>query len=342
MFRTETTLVVGSGANREIEMPDGPELLNRIVAGYDFDRLGSEVQSRDLINLAQIFESIAPRYDTTTEELMNAGRKIRAAGTVTTSIESIMEQLSDDPLVTVAGKVGIIYYTLQAESKSTLAREPRNPGEMPLRGTENWLFKLGQMIVTGAPRREAENCFYKLSIIAFTYDRAIEHYLPWVAAMAFGMDIDEARALVDQHVRIVHPLGMAGQLPWQQDDKPVADWGQVEPDDYAELTRAVFTFGKRSSNRQFTGYMTAEMAQGKRLGMLGFDFDPLKLAMIFGSPMDHDPEVLVSFAGTVEEQRDAIARLIKRKTGISHDDLFTHHDGGSYELLRDNAPLLES
>lgn len=342
MFRTETTLVIGAGANREIEMPDGPELLDRIAAGFDFDRLGSEVQSRDLVNLAHIFEAIAPRANTTVDELMNAGRKIRAAAFITTSIESIMEQLSDDPLVGIAGKVGIIYYTLQAESKSTLAREPRSAGEMPLRGTENWLFKLGQMIVTGAPRREAENCFYKLSIIAFTYDRAIENYLPWVVAIAFGMDIDEARALVDMHVRIVHPFGTAGQLPWQKDDKPIADWGQIEPDDYAELTRAVFTYGKRSSNRQFVGYIKAEMDQGKRLAMLGFDFDPLKLAMIFGAPMDHDPEVLVSFAGTVEEQRAAIARLMKRKTGISRDDLFTHHDGGSYELLRDNAPLLES
>ncbi|MEL7196879.1 MAG: hypothetical protein AAGL10_01055 [Pseudomonadota bacterium] len=177
MFRTETTLVVGAGANREIEMPDGPELLNRITASFDFDRLGSEVQSRDLVNLAEIFEATAPRCNASTEDLMNAGRKIRAAASITTSIESIMEQLSDDPLVTIAGKIGIVYHTLHAEAKSTLAREPRVKGEMPLRGTENWLFKLGQMIVTGAPRREAENCFYKLSIIAFTYDRAIEHYL---------------------------------------------------------------------------------------------------------------------------------------------------------------------
>jgi hypothetical protein len=35
------------------------------------------------------------------------------------------------------------------------------------------------------PRNRAEQCFDNLSIICFNYDRSIQHYLPFVVAMAF-------------------------------------------------------------------------------------------------------------------------------------------------------------
>ncbi|MEM6907242.1 MAG: hypothetical protein AAF494_01070 [Pseudomonadota bacterium] len=342
MFRTETTLIIGAGANREIEMPDGPELLNRIAAGFDFDRLGTQVQSRDIVALAQIFEEVSGDLGTTAEELMNAGRAIRSAAYVTPSIEMILQQQNDDPLVVAAGKLAIIYYTLQAEAKSTLARAPREEGELPLRGQENWLFKLGQMMVSGVPRTEVEECFFRLSIIAFTYDRAIEHYLPWVAAMAFDLDIEEARAIVGTHLRIVHPLGMAGYLPWQDTEKPKADWGDEAPENIRELTRTIYLASQRKEDRRFSSYLLAEMAQGRRIGFMGFGFDPVRLEMIFDYPMDHNPEVLLS-AGAIEEQeRPAIARLVKRQTGLTDDALLTVFDGGAFEMLRDNAVVLES
>lgn len=343
MFRTETTLIIGAGANREIEMPDGPELLNRIAAGFDFDRLGSEVQSRDLIAMAHIFEAVAGELGTTHAELIKAGRAIRAASFVTPSIEAILEQQSDNPLVQAAGKLAIVYYTLQAEAKSTMAPAPRAVGELPLRGSENWLFKLGQMMVSGVPRRDVENCFYKLSIIAFTYDRSIEHYLPWVAAMAFDMPIEEAQALVGLHLRIVHPLGCAGQLPWQGDDKPNVEWGLEMPDNILDLTRMIYSSGQRMKRRQFAEYLLAEMAQGRRLAFLGFDFDPIKLRMIFDEePMDTNPDVLAALNDVPEAQQPGVARMLRHKTGVPSDDHIKLYKRTPYEILRDNSLMLES
>lgn len=341
MFRTETTLVVGAGANREIELPDGPELLNRIATGFDFDRLGSEVQSRDLVAFAALFDQVAEQVGSTPERLMAAGRAIRTAASVSPSIEAIMDQQRDNPDVMAVGRLAIIYYTLQAESKSTLAREPRAAGELPLRGQENWLFQLGQMMVSGVPRRDAENCFYRLSIIAFTYDRAIEHYLPWIVAMAFDMDIEEARAMVGTHLRIVYPFGTAGQLPWRDTDKAKADWAQAEPDNIVELTKQIYSTGQRKEDSRFSSYLLAEMTQGKRIGFLGFDFDPLKLGMIFDDLMDHNPDVLVSLSGVEENLHPSIFRMIRQGTGVT-DDAIKMNDIGVYELLRDNALILQS
>ena len=341
MIRTDTTLIIGAGANREIEMPDGAELLAKIAGGFEFERLTSDVKSRDLVALAQLFQRIAPDLGMTYDELVAGATAIRDATLVSTNIDAILEQYGHDPAVQAAGKIAIVYYTLQAESKSTLAAEPRAKDELPLRGTENWLFQLGQLIVKGVPRAKAEECFEKLSIVCFNHDRAIEHYLPWVVQRAFGMSYEESCELVAGRLRIVHPYGVAGRLPWQDVEKTVA-WGTEEPEDYVGLSKRIFTASQRASSRQFQSYLRAEMSRAKRLAFLGFGFDPMNVAMLFDE-LEHDnPDMLISLVGVGETEQKAILRLIHRLTGITDDSLITLEQMKAFELLRDYGRFLES
>ncbi|MEM7779907.1 MAG: hypothetical protein AAF697_05890 [Pseudomonadota bacterium] len=342
MIRTDTTLIIGAGANREIEMPDGPDLLAKIAGGYEFERLESEVKSRDLISLAQIFEQIAPEIGLSYEELVRGATAIRDATLVSSSIDAILEQYGHDPAVLAAGKIAIVYYTLQAESKSTLAEAPRASDELPLRGTENWLFQLGQLIVKGVPRARAEECFEKLSIVCFNYDRAIEHYLPWVVQRAFGMSYEEACELVAGRLRIVHPYGVAGRLPWQGDEENGATWGNESPENIVRLSKRIFTASQRAASRQFQSYLRSEMTRGKRLAFLGFGFDPMNVAMLFDE-LEHDnPDMLISLVDVSETQQKAILRLIYRLTGITDEGLITLENMKAFELLRDYGRFLES
>ena len=342
MIRTDTTLIIGAGANREIEMPDGHDLLAKIAAGYEFERLDSEIKSRDLINLAALFEKVAPELDLTYDELVEGATAIREATLVSTSIDAILEQYGHDRAVLAAGKLAIVYYTLQAESKSTLAVEPRGPDELPLRGTENWLFQLGQLIVKGVPRARAEDCFEKLSIVCFNYDRAIEHYLPWVVQRAFGMTYEESCELVRGRLRIVHPYGVAGRLPWQGDEGNGAVWGNENPDNIVALSKRIYTASQRAKSRQFQSYLRAEMSRAKRLGFLGFGFDPMNVAMLFDE-LEHDnPDMLITLVGIGAVEQKAILRLIHRLTGITDDDLITLENMKAFELLRDYGRFLES
>lgn len=342
MIRTDTTLIIGAGANREIEMPDGPDLLAKIAAGYEFDRLDSEVKSRDLVSFASLFQRISDDIGLSYEDLVRGAEAIRDATLVSTSIDAILEQYGHDPAVLAAGKLAIIYYTLQAEAKSTLAAAPRSPGELPLRGTENWLFQLGQLIVKGVPRAKAEECFEKLSIVCFNYDRAIEHYLPWVVERAFGMSYEEACELVAGRLRILHPYGVAGRLPWQGDDENQVQWGDENPDNIVRLSKRIFTASQRAGSRQFQSYMRAEMSRGKRLSFLGFGFDPMNVAMLFDQ-LEHDnPDMLISLVDISDIQQKAILRLIYRLTGIEDDGLITVENLKAFELLRDYGRFLES
>ncbi len=342
MIRTDTTLIIGAGANREVEMPDGAELLAKIAGGFEFERLDSEVKSRDLINFAALFERAAEPMGLTYDELVAGAMAIRDATLVSTSIDAILEQYGHDPAVLAAGKLAIVYYTLQAESKSTMAPEPRGPGELPLRGSDNWLFQLGQLIVKGVPRAKAEECFEKLSIVCFNYDRAIEHYLPWVVMRAFGMTYEEACELVANRLRIVHPYGVAGRLPWQGDDEYGATWGETDPENIVALSKRIYTASQRAGSRQFRSYLRSEMSRGKRLGFLGFGFDPMNVAMLFDE-LEHDnPDMLITLVDISETQQKAILRLIYRLTGIEDEGRITLENMKAFEMLRDYGRFFES
>ena len=342
MIRTDTTLIVGAGANREIEMPDGPDLLAKIASGFEFERLDSEVKSRDLVAFSQLFERVAEPLGTSYEELVRGAMAIRDATLVSTSIDAVLEQYGHDKAVLAAGKLAIVYYTLQAEQKSTLAPEPRAPGELPLRGTDNWLFQLGRLIVKGVPRARAEECFEKLSIVCFNYDRAIEHYLPYVVQRAFGMTIEESWELVANRLQIVHPYGVVGRLPYQMDEDNEAVWGAQDPENILRLANRIYTASERASSRQFRSFLRAEMTRGKRIGFLGFSFDPMNVAMLFDE-LEHDnPDMLISLVDIDDVERKAILRLIHRLTGIEDDGLLTLENMKAFELLRDYGRFLES
>jgi hypothetical protein len=342
MIRTNTTLIVGGAANREIEMPDGPDVLAKIASGFDFDRLGTELQTRDMIALANIFEQSAGGLETTQEQLLEGGRKIRVASSVSASINAILEQNGADPHMIAAGKIAIAFYTLQSESRATLNAEPIVEGDLPLRGSENWLYQLGQMIVKGVPRAKADDCFEKLSIICFNYDRSIEHYLPWVLHMGFGMSLEEARALIAARLRIVHPFGVAGRLPWQNGDTAPIDWGYEESNDYSALIKEVCTSSERWLDRDFTKALSGEVAESERVVFLGFGFDPMDTALLFNHPFSHNRDVLVGLTGTNAIERKAIFRLLKENTGIEMDDLISIEELKAYEMLRDYSLFLES
>lgn len=342
MIRTKTTLVVGSGAGLELELPDKRDLLSKVAAGFDFARLGSELQTRDMYMLAKHFEKFARQMGSTRERLMEASQKLRVSAKVGTTIDAVLEQHNTDPLALAAGKLAIVYLTLQAEARSPLTREPREEGDLPLRGAENWLFHLGRLITSGVPRNRAEQAFDNLSIISFSYDRSIQHYLPYTVAMAFGMTLGEARQLVSAKLNITHPFGNAGRLPWEQGERPDVDWGNEEPWNLHNLVKEVVTGSERARNRQYVTGLQGMLASSKKIVFLGFDFDPQTIDFLFDYSLSHDPDVIAAVQGMNQPTQLAAFKMLKRRTGIEEDGLISILDMRCYQLMRDYALFLES
>ena len=342
MMRTKTTLVVGAGASAELQFPDSAALLARIAGGLDLARLGTEVVSDDIAAMAAHLEAIAEAARVNKSHLFKAGQQIRSAARLGGSIDAVLEQFGDNPMVLAVGKLAITHFTLAAEAESPLAAEPRDPGDLPVRGSENWLFQLAQAIVSGVPRAKVDRCLDNLSIISFDYDRSIETYLPWVLSMAFGMSIVEARALVAEKLRLIHVYGTPGRLDWQSGKEPVADWGARTIDNLPAVVEQIHSLSERLEERGFKRKLFGELVFGKRLLFLGFGFDAMNCSLLFDAPMEHYPDVYIAMPGASETQQVAVRKVLLTLAKLKQEEAITIADVSAWQLLRDYASYLQS
>ena len=323
-------------------MPSGPELVAKIAQALDFERYGAELQTRDSVLLLQYLGKAASRGSNGEEALHAAALRIRTAAKLGGSIDSILEQHNGDQMILTCCKLAIVHFICQAESKSALRLTPRLDGDLPLQGTETWLYHLARLITSGVPRSQAETCLDDLSIICFNYDRSIEHFLPHAFVMAFGMQLQEAKRLVSAKLSVIRPYGSVGRLPWQPGDSPDCEWGTETPLNIHNLAAQIYTLSERQNDRQLIMDLQSAVASAKRLILLGFGFQPQNINLLFDRGLSHQPEVLMSLFDMSPTNRSAVIKTIKRKTGLDRDDQLMVMTARCHELMRDYSMLIES
>lgn len=342
MIRTKTTIIVGAGASCELQMPSGPELVARIAQALDFARYGAELQTRDSVLLMQYLAKAAARVNQGEEVLNAAALRIRTAAKLGGSIDAILEQHNNDPMILLCGKLAIAHFISQAEAKSTLRLTPRIEGDLPLQGTESWLFQLASLITMGVPRSQADRCLDNLTVICFNYDRSLEHFLPHAFVMAFGMNLQEAQRLIAAKLQVLRPYGSIGRLPWQTSDAPECEWATENPWNIHNLAMNIKTLSERQNDRQLIMALQSAVASAKRLVLLGFGFQPQNIDLLFDRGLSHQPEVMMTLFEMAATNRNAVIKTIKRKTGLERDDQLIVMTARCYEMMRDYSMLLES
>ena len=345
MIRTRTVIIVGAGASSELQMPSGPELLSRLVQTFDFSRLGTEAQSREGLLVARHLAKLGERTGRDANDMLAAAHRLRSAARMGRSIDTVIDQNDHDPQVVAAGKLAIAFLVGQAETRATLRDAPRLPGDLPLLGKpeETWLYWLGQLFTAGLPRSKLEQAFRDVAIIAFTYDRSIEHFLPFALTMAYGMTLREAQEIVARNLVIHHPYGVVGRLPWQQGQDAHAEWaGSDQAWNIQAIAGQIRTHAERQADREWVSRIRRTVAEAKRIVFLGFGYHPQNLDLLFDRTISHNPEVLASIHGIPPSNRALLARQLKKICGLEHDELLTLADQKAWEVLRDNALLLES
>ena len=187
MIRTKTTFILGAGASAELHMPGPVEVLERIAQALDFSRTGANQLTRDTAAILRHITKLAERMNRTEDALYRAGQRIHQAAKIGRTIEQVIEQNNDDPLVEAFGKLAIAVFTLQAESRSSLRATPQPNAALPLQTGDYWLIELGKLLTAGLPRSKVEAGLGDISIVSFNYDRSVEHFLHFALATAYGM-----------------------------------------------------------------------------------------------------------------------------------------------------------
>lgn len=342
MIRSKTTFILGPGAAAELHMPGPAETLERIAQALDFSRATATQMTRDTAAILRHVPKLAERMSRREDQLFPAAQRIHQAAKIGRTIEAVIEQIDDDPLVAAFGKLALAVFTLQSENRSSLRATPQGNAALPLQTGDYWLIELGRLITAGMPRSQLARALQDITIVSFTYDRAVEHFMPYAIATAYGMTLQEAQRTVSANLGLFRPTGSVGRLPWQELQTPDVDWGNEAPWNMAALANELRMPGEATKDRAGLSRMRSAVAASQRLVFLGFDYSPQSLDLLIEGSLSHNPELVFSTYGLSPANREAAIRMLKRKTGVERDDKVVALEGRCLDVLRDSMLLLES
>ncbi len=341
MFNRPTTFVIGAGCSREYQFPLGVGLRDEIadmLAHVEIDRprgndsfiwIGSSGGKDGNFNRA--IANIAGQHHF--QEWYRVARQMGRGLQHSSSIDRYLDHHSDNDVMVRIGKMAIGRRIIKAEANSTLRvreGETLNMDEIYEKNGKNphWLSELFLRLQEGIRRGNIDQIFTNVTFICFNYDRAIEHYL-YQAVKAFGNLSDRDTATVMKNLKIYHPYGSLGPLPWQEEEASSGiDFG-------AELdnARSIQTIGE--SLRIFTETIEENdeincirdaMLNASKIIFLGFSFLQQNIDLIRPATRSKAEQVWATSLGMSGWDTDASqAAVSKMLNGTNSLDFVSFH-----------------
>ena len=209
MLGGKTVIVVGAGASVEAGLPTGEDLRPKIT-----EYLGNP--QSDFTEHPRY----APKLPISGNDRGQNKAMMDAAATngfhASFSIDNFIDENKGDKFIETVGKLAIAKTILDEEHASKMMVDHGNifnePHLADLPGT--WYTKLSSLIFEGCTAKDLAERLNRLRFIIFNYDRCVEHYLWWAIKLTYGLTNEAAAELMGQ-VKIYHPYGQVGMLPWQ-------------------------------------------------------------------------------------------------------------------------------
>lgn len=325
MFKSKTVFVVGAGASCEAGLPSGEALKTNIARILDirFNDWGSELVSGDykmVETLRQAAREAGDERANINPYLHKAWRIRDVVPAAAISIDNFLDAHRGDAIMELCGKLGIVKSILDAEKQSKL--KPRELGESDftlrdLSGT--WYVGFLQMLTEGVRKGNVESIFENVSIITFNYDRCIERFL--VQALADYYDLAPAASQeVVSKLRIFHPYGQVGALPWQNANGGVA-FGS-EHGSLLDLSKQIKTFTEGLDDQEILSGMHDAIGRAEVVVFLGFAFHPLNMELLTPGYSTAVQRIYATTLGLSDSDEAVIENNILRMLGKDDLELF--------------------
>lgn len=325
MFSSPTTFVIGAGCSREYQFPLGLGLRDEIadmLAHVEIERprqedrflwIGSSGGKDKNFNRAITNVAGQHQFQEWYLTAQQMGRGLQHAS----SIDRYLDHHNEDEVMVRIGKMAIGRRIIKAEASSTLRfsegssldmaeiykQNDRNP---------NWLNELFLRLQDGVRRGNVDEIFSNVTFICFNYDRAIEHYL-YEAVRVFGNLSDRDTRAVMKNLRVYHPYGSLGPLPWQEEDQSLVVPYGAEMEDH----RSIQTIGE--SLRIFTETIEENdeincirdaMLNARKIVFLGFSFLQQNIDLIQPRARSKVEQVWATSLGMSDWDTDAAQRAV--------------------------------
>lgn len=282
MFKSKTVFIVGAGASCEADLPSGDKLKGQIASLLDirFDDGWNQSSGDHAIThaLRQVVKLPDGRQGNINPYLQKAWRIRDVVPAAAISIDNFLDAHRGDQAMELCGKLGIVRSILNAEASSKLAPPERGQDRFSLRrlaGT--WYVGFFQMLTENVAKADVASVFDNVSIITFNYDRCIERFI--VQALADYYELDDGHAAeIASKLRIYHPYGQVGRLPWQQMRGSVPFGAQSE--NLLSLAGQIKTFTEGLDDEDLVARMHGEIMEADTLVFLGFAFHPINMELL--------------------------------------------------------------
>jgi len=270
----KSLFILGAGASRELNMPTGIELKDLLIGALSAQTEGNRIVPNDPL-MFQILQNISPTSMFTSGGTFEASQRIKTGLVTARSIDNLLEAHMSDALAVRVGKAAICRTIMRAEGTSLLASPGKGMPPDLSSASNTWYGKFLQLIVDGTKFDKLSEKLKRLTVVTFNYDRTLEHFLYHAISEYYGV----ARSSVPEvlsSLRIIHPYGTAGRLPWQEVAGSVEFGADVGSGDLLRLSEGIVTFSEGSSEE-----LGIDWSLTRRIVFLGFAYHRINMQFLF-------------------------------------------------------------
>lgn len=334
-------LVLGAGASKEVNLPLGSELKEKISKLLefeldDFGRIsGGDHSFRECLHKLAQSKSASGSIN----DYFQVASAIHDAMPLAPSIDNFIDSHRTNPRIAEVGKLAIALCILRAEKNSKLYLDQSNSYNKPnftsLAGT--WLNALFGILFQHCSWEDIDDRLSRLSIISFNYDRCARHFFREALRIYYGVTLNEVDRTISK-ISIYHPYGSVGPMRFQTGG-PGIDFGeQPMSDDLTMYSQQLKTFTEGTDESASEIRSIRETIRSSRaLVFLGFAFHPLNMKLLYGDERPepgHDAgDVFGTALGISESDISVISNQLRIFGGYTENRIRLRRDLAAASLI---------
>lgn len=337
-----TVFVIGAGASNEVGLPTGAELKENIKKLLDirFDGFNNRVEKGDK-KIAETLKiqceklcTIKDEIDSKLDHFIRVCHVIKGAISLPGSIDEYIESHKDDEHISFCGKLAIVRSILEAEKSSSLYFDTsRSNFSEKLKALEStWYIRFFQVLTKGGcDKYEIKERLKTITLIIFNYDRCVEYFMFNALKVYYNIPDDEVTEMLNS-LKIFHPYGSIGALPWYDRSDSMVFGGDPESKTYLSLSQKIKTFTEVIDTESHDIMeMHKHMAKADKLIFLGFSFNELNMKLIM--PQKRDKSFPKCFATAYKISPFDMEIIIKNIKNLYNLDDYSNFDNDDVQIL---------
>ena len=228
-----------------------------------------------------------------------------------------MDVHKDNNYIQLCGKLAIAKTILNAERESKLYVDSDGGDFSDVAGLKKaWFFEFFRNLSDGVRKPEIGRIFEKVSFIVFNYDRCIEHFMHESLQRYFGVEAAEATAVMET-LRIFHPYGTIGDLPWENELEGVPFGYKANRAAMQLMASRIRTYTEQVEDNGVLEEIHKQIQTADTLVFLGFSFHPQNVKLINPNRECATSQIFGTSVGISDSNRDFILDDIRKLIGKS-------------------------